>query len=158
THALLPRLGEAVSALAGLFTGVPAEHDIVLDVHVWSPEPLAGPDITREAVRLALDGASLPRPPPRIVVVVGDPTSAMRTTEPASVRQGGQVRRISRAQYFTFRPAIPRDVVQSERGSVPPPSQPGTYVEDKLYRGLHPMMGKRMHLWRLASFDIERLP
>jgi acetyl/propionyl-CoA carboxylase alpha subunit/acetyl-CoA carboxylase carboxyltransferase component len=32
------------------------------------------------------------------------------------------------------------------------------YREEKVYRGLHPMMGKRMHLWRLANFDIERLP
>ncbi|HEV2116222.1 MAG TPA: carboxyl transferase domain-containing protein, partial [Terriglobales bacterium] len=33
-----------------------------------------------------------------------------------------------------------------------------TYQEKELYRGLHPMMGKRLHLWRLASFKIERLP
>jgi acetyl/propionyl-CoA carboxylase alpha subunit/acetyl-CoA carboxylase carboxyltransferase component len=33
-----------------------------------------------------------------------------------------------------------------------------TYEEEKLYRGLHPMMGKRLHLWRLSNFNIERLP
>jgi acetyl/propionyl-CoA carboxylase alpha subunit/acetyl-CoA carboxylase carboxyltransferase component len=33
-----------------------------------------------------------------------------------------------------------------------------TYEEDKLYRGLHPMIGKRLHLWRLNNFNIERLP
>ena len=43
-------------------------------------------------------------------------------------------------QYFTYRP--------SENG----------YVEDKFYRGLHPMMAKRLHLWRLNNFNIERLP
>jgi len=32
------------------------------------------------------------------------------------------------------------------------------YVEEKLYRGLHPMMGKRLHLWRLSNFNIQRLP
>jgi acetyl/propionyl-CoA carboxylase alpha subunit/acetyl-CoA carboxylase carboxyltransferase component len=32
-----------------------------------------------------------------------------------------------------------------------------TYAEEKLYRGLHPMMGKRLHLWRLSNFNIERL-
>jgi len=32
------------------------------------------------------------------------------------------------------------------------------YQEEKLYRGLHPMMGKRLHLWRLSNFEIERLP
>jgi acetyl/propionyl-CoA carboxylase alpha subunit/acetyl-CoA carboxylase carboxyltransferase component len=30
--------------------------------------------------------------------------------------------------------------------------------EDRLYRGLHPMMGKRLQLWRLEPFEIERLP
>ena len=44
-------------------------------------------------------------------------------------------------QHFTFRPA------------------PGNaYAEEKLYRGLHPMMGKRLHLWRLSNFNIDRLP
>jgi acetyl-CoA carboxylase carboxyltransferase component len=43
-------------------------------------------------------------------------------------------------QHFTYRPSA------------------GTYEEERLYRGLHPMMGKRLHLWRLANFNIERLP
>ena len=44
-------------------------------------------------------------------------------------------------QHFTFRPA-------------------GTngYEEEKLVRGIHPMMAKRLHLWRLSNFNIERLP
>jgi acetyl/propionyl-CoA carboxylase alpha subunit/acetyl-CoA carboxylase carboxyltransferase component len=42
-------------------------------------------------------------------------------------------------QYFTFRPSA------------------AAYAEEKFYRGVHPMMGKRLHLWRLANFDIERL-
>ena len=32
------------------------------------------------------------------------------------------------------------------------------FREEKLYRGFHPMMGKRLQLWRLANFEIERLP
>lgn len=32
------------------------------------------------------------------------------------------------------------------------------YCEERLYRGLHPMMAKRLHLWRLSNFNIERLP
>jgi acetyl/propionyl-CoA carboxylase alpha subunit/acetyl-CoA carboxylase carboxyltransferase component len=43
-------------------------------------------------------------------------------------------------QHFTYRPS-------------------GTsYEEEKLFRGIHPMMGKRLHLWRLENFKIERLP
>jgi acetyl/propionyl-CoA carboxylase alpha subunit/acetyl-CoA carboxylase carboxyltransferase component len=33
----------------------------------------------------------------------------------------------------------------------------GGFVEERLYRGLHPMMGKRLHLWRLRNFDLRRL-
>jgi len=44
-------------------------------------------------------------------------------------------------QHFTFRPTAAN-----------------SYEEDRLYRGLHPMMGKRLHLWRLENFKIERLP
>jgi acetyl/propionyl-CoA carboxylase alpha subunit/acetyl-CoA carboxylase carboxyltransferase component len=32
------------------------------------------------------------------------------------------------------------------------------YKEEQLYRGLHPMMGRRLHLWRLSNFKIDRLP
>ena len=43
-------------------------------------------------------------------------------------------------QHFTYRPSE------------------GTYQEDRFYRGLHPMMAKRLHLWRLQNFRIDRLP
>jgi acetyl/propionyl-CoA carboxylase alpha subunit len=33
-----------------------------------------------------------------------------------------------------------------------------SYEEEKLYRGLHPMMGKRLSLWRLNNFHLQRLP
>jgi acetyl/propionyl-CoA carboxylase alpha subunit/acetyl-CoA carboxylase carboxyltransferase component len=48
--------------------------------------------------------------------------------------------RVSGMQCFTYRP--------SDDG----------FKEEKLYRGVHPMMGKRLHLWRLSNFEIERLP
>ena len=38
------------------------------------------------------------------------------------------------------------------------PTDTNTYEEKKLYRGVHPMMGKRLHLWRLSNFNVERLP
>lgn len=43
-------------------------------------------------------------------------------------------------QYFTFRPAGP------------------AYREDRVYRGLHPMLGKRLQIWRLSQFFLDRLP
>jgi acetyl/propionyl-CoA carboxylase alpha subunit/acetyl-CoA carboxylase carboxyltransferase component len=35
---------------------------------------------------------------------------------------------------------------------------PAGYQEDPLYRALHPMMGKRLELWRLDNFTLEALP
>ena len=34
----------------------------------------------------------------------------------------------------------------------------GGLVEDRLYRNLHPMLAKRIELWRLGNFTINRLP
>jgi acetyl/propionyl-CoA carboxylase alpha subunit/acetyl-CoA carboxylase carboxyltransferase component len=34
----------------------------------------------------------------------------------------------------------------------------GQWSEEKLYRNIHPMMAKRLHLWRMSNFDLERLP
>ncbi len=46
--------------------------------------------------------------------------------------------------YFTFRPA-------------PDAARPHGLVEDDLVRGVHPMVGRRLDLWRLRDFDITRL-
>ncbi|MDJ0748508.1 MAG: carboxyl transferase domain-containing protein [Woeseiaceae bacterium] len=37
------------------------------------------------------------------------------------------------------------------------PSDSG-FWEEASYRGLHPMMAKRLHLWRFGNFDLKRLP
>ncbi len=37
------------------------------------------------------------------------------------------------------------------------PAGDGSFVEDRLYRNLHPMLGKRLELWRLSNFSVERL-
>ena len=49
-------------------------------------------------------------------------------------------RGMSAIDLFTFRPG------------------PTGLVEDETLRGLHPMMGHRLRLWRLREFDLERLP
>ncbi|TDE01992.1 carboxyl transferase domain-containing protein [Jiangella asiatica] len=45
--------------------------------------------------------------------------------------------------YFTFRPV--------------PEAAELTLVEDDLVRGMHPMVGHRLNLWRLVHFDVTRL-
>ena len=56
------------------------------------------------------------------------------------VAVGGPNGQAGTMQQFTYRPCN------------------GAYAEDRFYRGIHPMMGKRLHLWRLNNFNIERLP
>ncbi len=38
------------------------------------------------------------------------------------------------------------------------PDEDGSFTEETPYRGLHPMMGKRLQLWRTQNFEISRLP
>ena len=66
--------------------------------------------------------------PPRVVRVV------------SAVAGAGAGLGMGSMQHFTFRAAD------------------GGFVEDKPYRSLHPMIGKRLDLWRLEGFDLERLP
>ncbi len=52
---------------------------------------------------------------------------------------GGEI--AARAHYFTFRP-----------------SADGSLVEDRLIRGLHPLVAQRLDFKRLVNFDLTRLP
>jgi acetyl/propionyl-CoA carboxylase alpha subunit/acetyl-CoA carboxylase carboxyltransferase component len=47
---------------------------------------------------------------------------------------------MSSMQHFTLRPGE------------------GGFEEERVYRGIHPMMAKRLQLWRTGHFEIERLP
>jgi acetyl/propionyl-CoA carboxylase alpha subunit/acetyl-CoA carboxylase carboxyltransferase component len=60
-----------------------------------------------------------------------------RIVASVSAPDGG--RAVSAQHYFTFR------------------YRDGGYVEERVYRGLHPMMAKRLHLWRLSNFALTRL-
>ena len=57
-----------------------------------------------------------------------------------AVSGAGQDPGMAGMQHFTYEPC--------ENG----------YAEVQLFRGVHPMMGERLHLWRLQNFKFERLP
>jgi acetyl/propionyl-CoA carboxylase alpha subunit/acetyl-CoA carboxylase carboxyltransferase component len=65
--------------------------------------------------------------------------SDVRRTAVAITRGGGQP-----VDYFTFRP------VTRDDGTT-------VMVEDDLVRGIHPMVGRRLNLWRLRDFNVTRL-
>jgi acetyl/propionyl-CoA carboxylase alpha subunit len=118
-------LEASARSLFPVLSDIPAEHDVVIDFHLWQPHGCRDPEATQERLRGVLASVGFPRTVRRIVV-----------TCTCSAWQGGLG-----MHHFTFRP-----------------DGEGGYGEEKIYRGLHPMMGKRLHLWRLGNFDIERLP
>ncbi|HEV3510142.1 MAG TPA: carboxyl transferase domain-containing protein [Candidatus Sulfotelmatobacter sp.] len=115
----------AAQAMLPVIAEVPADHDIVVDFHIYSRRKLADADTTQLEVQSVLNQVHFPRLIRRIVVAVAG---------------AGHGRRASSMQHFTYR------------------LREGGYEEETLYRGMHPMMGKRLHLWRLGNFKIERLP
>jgi hypothetical protein len=72
-------------AIAPVLAAIPADHDAVLDLHVWSAAGLGDPDAAERAARGLLNAAGFPRRLRRIVVAVNGPRTAA-------------------TGYFTFRP------------------------------------------------------
>jgi acetyl-CoA carboxylase carboxyltransferase component/biotin carboxyl carrier protein len=129
THAEHSRLSESARALFPLIAEVPADHDILIDFYLFHPSQLGDAEATQQEVRSVLNQAGFPRSIRRIVTTVAGP---------------GHVWSMASTQHFTYRPS------ESAGGNV--------YEEEKIYRGIHTMMAKRLHLWRLADFTIDRLP
>ena len=62
------------------------------------------------------------------------PPTVQRVAVAGSSRAGADV------HHFTFRPGE------------------AAFEEERVTRGLHPMIARRLHLWRLANFDVTRVP
>jgi len=137
SHVEFSRLAEAATAMRPLLEAVPAGHDIAIDFYAWhsdwlvGQEPRGDEEAAERAVRSMLNQAGFPRPVRRIVVAVAGPCFAGQTAS----GQG-----MAGLQHFTYRHGA------------------NGYEEEKLYRGIHPMMAKRLQLWRLENFNIDRLP
>jgi acetyl/propionyl-CoA carboxylase alpha subunit/acetyl-CoA carboxylase carboxyltransferase component len=129
THCRYSEIGAAARSLESAIAAIPPEHDVVADFYTADSAPLPHPAVTEREVRDVLNQAGFPRPMRRVVVVAAGPGDPQDHVQSASG-----------LQHFTYR------------------QSGGAFEEDKFYRGVHPMMGKRLHLWRLENFAIERLP
>ncbi|MGH0030184.1 MAG: biotin carboxylase N-terminal domain-containing protein [Myxococcota bacterium] len=129
THAAWRDLPELGAELRQMVAGVPAEHEVVLDVYIWGEGAPAEADAAAEHLRRVIEGWGLPRTLRRLVAAV---------TTPGGGRGMGAVR------HFTYR---------SDGG----PDGGDGLREERTVRGLHPMMAKRLQLWRLCNFDVERV-
>ncbi len=128
THIDSGELERATAELVPLVESVDPDHDIALDIYAWRADPTSDADRLRDDIEAVLASTLGRFALRRIVVAVAQPN--------ASSGAGA-----SRVMHFTFRP-----------------DGEGGYREETLYRDLHPMMGKRLELWRLTEFDVQRIP
>ena len=84
---------------------------------------------------------------------VGDPLVAQLTQLLGACEFGRSLRRIDLTVSGTSGPAYGRARHLTFRQGAD-----GTFVEERLYRDMHPMLAKRLALWRLGNFDLVRLP
>lgn len=127
---LTPATGlRSAAAAAATVVEQLADPDMVLvDIYAWADEPDGDPDALAAELAEALDAAGLPTTAQRVTAVVTGRDPAGGGTTEAPIT------------LLTFH--------QHE----------GRFVEDRIIRGLHPMIAERLALWRLSNFDIERLP
>jgi acetyl/propionyl-CoA carboxylase alpha subunit/acetyl-CoA carboxylase carboxyltransferase component len=113
---------------------------------------LGGPDELADALRaVTAHAGGLPPGEPLLVDLYA------REPAPADLerRLGEGLSTAVERVAFVHAPPRPNalvDVLTFTRGPA------GTLVENRDVRGLHPMMAERMELWRLANFELERLP
>ena len=117
----------------------------------------------RRAARAAATIAAAPSPP-----VGADGGRRRRPGDLAARREpdADASRRPGAARRATGRPLhrldSPDDRRRQRRRSVAPPlhlpaRRTAGFVEDRLIRGLHPLIAQRLQLWRLREFDLTRL-
>ncbi|MEO6500312.1 MAG: biotin carboxylase N-terminal domain-containing protein, partial [Jatrophihabitantaceae bacterium] len=121
-----------VTALEQQLQAAPAGHQGVLDLYVLWPEVPDSPVEASARLQAILAKLELTRQVRRVVTAIC----------PGSGRP---------VSYYTFRP--------QPAGAGAPDGVAATtsLVEDDLVRGVHPMVGRRLKMWRLQEFNITRL-
>jgi len=104
------------------------DHEVVVDLYLSWPDLPEKPDEASAALRDRLAALSFTRRVRRVALAVA----------PGGHRD---------VAYFTFRPERPAAAGRVSEG----------LVEDDLVRGVHPMVGRRLNLWRLRHFDLTRV-
>ncbi|WP_281375939.1 carboxyl transferase domain-containing protein, partial [Pseudonocardia pini] len=121
----------AANQLRRLVEELPPGRTALVDLYVTSTHADDGgdPDARAERVRAAIGSVPTSKVSRVAVAVRPNPSAS-----PDALADPGPI-------WFTFRPGAD-----------------GTLVEDRTLRGLHPLVGERLGLWRLAEFDLRRLP
>ncbi|MEO3936270.1 carboxyl transferase domain-containing protein [Dermatophilaceae bacterium Soc4.6] len=118
----------AIDHQVGLAT---TDHEVVVDLYLSWPGLPEKPDEASGALRDRLASLGFTQRARRVALAVA----------PGGARD---------VAYFTFRPD--HDATFATSGPAP-----GGLFEDDLVRGVHPMVGRRLNLWRLRHFDLTRV-
>lgn len=143
TIARMPELTAGSPLVTDLLAQLDADanqHQCVIDLYLLWPQMPDSPSAAAAALREVLAGLGLISRLRRIAVAVCP----------------GAGRAVA---YFTFRPGSARpDGANADGASADSAgSDSGGIVEDDLVRGVHPMVGRRLNLWRLRDFQLTRL-
>ncbi|MER6971084.1 carboxyl transferase domain-containing protein [Nocardioides sp. NPDC000445] len=105
-----------------------SDHDDVVEIYLrWTDAP-TDPDLASAELAKMLAGHEFARRARRVSVAV-----CHAAPQPID--------------YFTYR----------HHADGAPQTPTAELVEDSLVRGMHPMVGRRLNLWRLSEFDVTRL-
>ena len=102
--------------------------------------------------------------PTDVDALAGEIGTLLRSTDlPASVRRVSLIPSHPRTRMavLTFRRADSgglRPYWMESEGDVPASTDPTMFDEDIKFRGLHPMIARRLQMWRLENFEISPLP
>jgi acetyl-CoA carboxylase carboxyltransferase component/biotin carboxyl carrier protein len=127
-HLPLAEMPGLDTAVAKHLTDVDPSRNVVVDAHTWRYGEIPSDADTGAQIADLLRDCEFGRRLRRLDVTVTSVTSS-----------SGRMRHGS--QSVTFRQR--RD---------------GRLVEEMIYRNLHPMIAKRIDLWRLANFELQRMP
>ena len=127
------RLDEALAAAAEVGAAVAEPETVTVDLFLSSPSPVSlDTSALAEELRTLLATASVPKAIRRVALI------------PANAE----------IDLLTFRRAGPGGVRPYWMASEPDPE---TFAEDVKFRGLHPMVARRLQMWRLRNFEISPL-
>jgi acetyl/propionyl-CoA carboxylase alpha subunit/acetyl-CoA carboxylase carboxyltransferase component len=129
TQLELSELDEVAETVATHAAVLPPDHRVVIDFYARQADHPSARLVGDELADLLAE---------RLRHVAFPPTLHRVVVAVADADEGPGM---SAVQIFTFRP-----------------DAEGRLVEDRPVRGLHPLMAKRLQLWRFSNFDLERLP
>ena len=127
------RLADAIDAAAEVAGTVADPDTVTVDLYLSSPAATVDTSTMAERTRQILGAAEVPKSIRRLAVIPAD----------------------AEIDLLTFRRAGPGGVRPYWMASE---SDPETFAEDVKFRGLHPMVARRLQMWRLKNFEIRPLP